>query len=293
MFRSFCLTLLTLSLLAFLLKAEEPRADPISHGLLARTIQVGNFERTYELYVPRSYDGQTALPLLLMLHGGGGTSQGARHETGWDKKAEAAGFIAVFPQATRPDPEKPARFGSNSPIWNDGSGRFHAGKRQVPDVAFISALIDKLIEDYPVDQRRVFVTGFSNGASMAFRVGAELSDKVAAIAPVAGALWLEKIKLKRPLPLLYITGAKDTLNPLAGGVPRLARGRRGIGGAAKPPVRKSIKTWAGLLSCPHEPSRATVKNGIRTAVYGPGKQHSEVRFLTLAQTGHVWPGGVS
>ena len=143
------------------------------------TLTVQGVERHFLVHVPPQAGAKTPLPVVLMLHGGGGTGKGALAETGWDRKADEAGFLAVFPDATRPAPEKPARFGSNSQVWNDGSGRFHAGEQNVDDVACLNAILDDLCAHYPVDPRRIFVTGFSNGASMAFRAGAELSKRVA------------------------------------------------------------------------------------------------------------------
>jgi polyhydroxybutyrate depolymerase len=146
---------------------------------------------------------------------------------------------------------------------------------------------------HAVDQRRVYVTGFSNGASMAFRAGAALSDRLAAIAPVAGACWTEPLRLSRGVSLCYVTGDADTLNPLDGGFPKLAFGGREQGGRAKAPVKTTIEKWAQALRCPALPVQDTSIRGVHTLRYGPGTDGAEVVFITLEGLGHVWPGGES
>ncbi len=84
------------------------------------------------------------MPVVLMFHGNGGTAESVVKETGWVAKSDAAGFIVVFPEATRPDMTQPPKFGRNNPAWNDGSGRFHAGERNIADAAFIDVLLDHL-----------------------------------------------------------------------------------------------------------------------------------------------------
>lgn len=236
----------------------------------------------------------TPVPVVVMLHGGGGTSQAAATETGWGAKADEAGFLAVFPDALLPDPAKASHFLRNPPLWNDGSGRFYSGQNAPDDVGFINALLNDLLALFSVDSRRIFVTGFSNGASMAFHLGAVLSKRIAAIAPVAGASWLESLHLERALPVFYITGTADPLNPLEGGVPRLATGRSDqVRGQPKPPVRDSIRRWAHALGCPATPRDTVESNGVRTEIYGPGRNGAEVVYTTVEGMGHTWAGGKS
>ena len=206
-------------------------------GHQAWTIQTDGMNRQFLLHLPPAYDGSKPLPLVLMLHGMGGTAANSARATGWSSKADSETFIVVYPEATRPDPMRPPSLRKNPQAWNDGSGRFHAAERNTDDVAFIQALLDRLVTDYRIDRRRVFVAGFSNGASMAFRVGAELSDRVAAIAPHAGACWTERLPSLRGISLCYITGTADTLNPLEGGLPKLAVGGGNQGGKPK------VKNW--------------------------------------------------
>lgn len=255
----------------------------------AFTIRVGERDRRYVVHVPAGYDSKRSAPVVIMLHGAGGSAWGAARETGWIAKSDEAGFLLIFPEAMRPDPSRPAQFLRNPQIWNDGSGRAHAGRHNIDDVGFIRAMLDDLAARFAVDARRVFVTGFSNGASMTFRVGAELSDRVAAIAPVSGHFWLNNAKLTRPVPMLYIIGTTDPLNPLAGGEVPLPWG----GVDRKAPIRDSVIRWAKLLGCPPEPRVLRDEGGVKIVAYGPGEDASEVLFCTVEGLGHTWPGGKS
>ncbi|MBF0476058.1 MAG: hypothetical protein HQK59_09535, partial [Deltaproteobacteria bacterium] len=167
---------------------------------------------------------------------------------GLSGKADQEKFLAVFPEGSRPNPLIRARFMGNPQTWNDGSNRSNVGatQRKVDDVGFVNALIDDLISRFRVDEHRIYATGFSNGASMVFRLGRELSRRLAAIAPVAGSDWMMQTMVARPISLLYITGDADPLNPINGG--DMLLGWRVIG--YKKPVREQIQRWVTMLGCP-------------------------------------------
>jgi polyhydroxybutyrate depolymerase len=272
--------------------SQSPAASRLNVGDHSLTLKVGDLERHYIVHVPHGYDGKNPVPVVIMFHGGSGTARGAMRETGWAQRADKEGFLAVFPNATPPDPTKPIRFGTNGQIWNDGSGRFHAGQKNIPDMAFVNAMIDDLIARFAVDRRRIYAAGFSNGASMAFRVGVELSARIAAIAPFAGALWIKQPKLDRPVSLYYITGDADPINPFEGGVPKFATGgaSRDMASQAKPPAREHVATWARSIGCQAEPKPAPAAPSVTTVIYSGGRDDSEVRFTVIKDHGHVWPG---
>jgi polyhydroxybutyrate depolymerase len=265
------------------------RSGLVASGSDSFALRFGGSERHYVLHVPRSYDGRTRVPVVMMLHGAGGTAKGAMEETGWTDKADEAGFLTVFPEATSSDRWKPSRFLTNPQVWNDGSGRGHAGLRNIDDVRFVNALIDDLCSRFLVDEKRIFVTGFSNGASMTFRVGAELSGRIAAIAPISGHFWLNISRLDCPVSLIYIIGTEDPLNPLEGGETRTPWGIV----EKKPRVEESVLKWARLLECPTEPKLVSDKNGVKVVTYGPGREGSELFYYTIEGMGHTWPGGKS
>jgi polyhydroxybutyrate depolymerase len=266
---------------------------PLAPGDHSLTLRVDDLDRRYIVHVPLNYSSGQSVPTVIVFHGGGGTARGAMRETGWAQQADKEGFLAVFPEATPPDPAKPSRFGTNGQAWNDGSGGFHSGERNIPDVAFISAMIDDLISRFAVDRRRIYATGFSNGASMAFRVGVDLSERIAAIAPVAGTLWIEQPKLDRPVSLYYVSGDADPLNPIEGGTPKMATGAaiRTAISRHKPAANDFIVAWARALGCPTEPEPAPSSPGVTTVYYSCGHGAAEVRFTLIEGHGHIWPGG--
>ncbi|MGL4621997.1 MAG: alpha/beta hydrolase family esterase [Chroococcidiopsis sp.] len=258
---------------------------------LELTIRTDSLDRDCLVHLPTTYDQANPLPLVIMLHGMGSTAINVVRETGWSDKADTESFIVAYPEATRPDSSQPPSFRYNPPAWNDGSGRFHAAERNIDDVNFIRKLLDHLMANYSIDRRRIFVAGFSNGASMAFRIGAELADRVAAIAPNAGACWVKIVKPARGVSLCYITGTADPLNPLHGGFPKLAFGELNQGGKPKASAQVTISQWTKALGCPEAPLRNDLTNGVHTRLYGPGRDGAEVIFITIEGLGHIWAGG--
>jgi len=292
--RSFAVLLFAIGLSSCQLGSSGPTSKgplKISEtGIYTIALNHDGIEREYLLYVPKGFNGRKPAAVVMMLHGGGGTGRGAMRETGWTEKADQAGFILIFPEASRRDQSEPANFRQNPQLWNDGSMRFST---RVDDVGYIGSLIDDLNGRLSIDPRRIYVTGFSNGASMAYRLGQELSHWIAAIAPVAGALWNQNLKLERPVPLLYMTGSEDKLNPLEGGMPQLATGGQKLGGRAKPPVKDQIKRWAAALECRSASRTIYDKNGILGKVYPDCNGTSTVVFYIISGAGHTWPGGNS
>jgi polyhydroxybutyrate depolymerase len=277
-------------------KRAAAEAEFISTKTQTITVSAGGVERRALVHLPSGDDGKSPLPIVLIFHGNGGTPEAIAMESGWMPKSDMEKFIVVFPEATRPDMTKPAKFGSNNPAWNDGSGRFHAGAQNVADVAFVTALLDHLEAKFQVDKHRIFATGFSNGASMTFRVGLELSERIASISPVSGALWVAEPKIAQPISLLYITGTADPINPMEGGAPKMASGSgfKGVPEKAKPPARTNITQWANLLGCETDPKPvASNIDGVTIWRYSGGRDGTEVIFTTIAGHGHIWPGAKS
>jgi polyhydroxybutyrate depolymerase len=139
---------------------------------------------------------------------------------------------------------------------------------------------------FTVDTNRVFVTGFSNGASMSFRVGVELADRIAAIAPVSGHLCLKDPQPNRPLSMLYMIGLADPINPLEGGPTVSPWGATRI----KPPVMDSIGNWIRLIRASDQPHVLRDSGGVRQVRFGPGETGCEIQFYTVEGQGHEWPG---
>ena len=146
-------------------------------GTTAHSITVAGRERTYALHLPRAVATGTALPLVLVFHGGGGEGKQMPALTGMNAIADREGFVAAYPDGIDRN-------------WNDGrySQAITTQRFNLDDVGFVAALIDELAATLPIDRSRVFATGISNGGMFSQRLGCELADKVAAIAPVAGSL---------------------------------------------------------------------------------------------------------
>lgn len=95
--------------------------------------------------------------------------------------------------------------------WNADGCCGLARRWQVDDVAFIRSLIGKLKEELNVDGDRIYVTGISNGGMMAYKLGCELSDQIAAIAPIDGCLYSTQKPLASPVSVIAFHGKQDFL----------------------------------------------------------------------------------
>ncbi|HTU25841.1 MAG TPA: PHB depolymerase family esterase, partial [Pirellulales bacterium] len=166
-------------------------AEAITPGRSTLKIQVGGWERTALVHVPSGYQASQKPPLVLALHGAGGSAAGMLDNDGWAAKADAEGFVVVAPEGLPAKPRDPANFFTNPQVWNAGQLRAGSPRSAIDDVAFIRQLLDVLRSRTPHDERRVFCTGHSNGGGMTFRLANELSDRIAAIGTVAGLMAVE------------------------------------------------------------------------------------------------------
>lgn len=247
-----------------------------------RTLVVDGRTRSYFVHVPPGYDPSKPSPVVLALHGATMTGPLMAWFTGLNAQADEAGFLAVYPDGT----------GSRSSFyWNAGNCCGAAAQDQVDDVAFIRALLDDLAGVYRVDPDRVFATGLSNGAMMAYRLASELSDRIAAVACVAGTMATEACHPVRPVPVLHVHGTEDAFVPFTGGV-----GPRSPSGVPHRSVEQSIRAWVRADGCAEEPAVETLpdraRDGTRVVrkTYGDGHAGSEVVLVVVEGGGHTWPG---
>jgi polyhydroxybutyrate depolymerase len=259
----------------------------LTPGTFEYTLNIDRLERHYVVHVPRRV--AALAPVVIVLHGAGGNADNALAQGKWIAKSEKEGFLAVALDGTRKFAEQPANLLTNPPLWNDGSGRGATARREVDDVGFVNAVIDELIRRGGVDSKRIYVTGFSNGASMTWRVGAELSSRVAAIAPVSGHMWLKDINLDRPISALFIAGTADPLNPIDGGPTKDPWTGQNT---PKPPMKDSLSAWLKAIECPAAP-KITTENGVTQTVYNKCKNGTEAIYYVIEGMGHTWPGGRS
>ena len=257
-------------------------AEPLEAGFLIH----GGAERRWLLHRPAALPPGRR-PLVLMFHGAGATADLAARQTGWSRLADREGFLVAFPEGTARDPSTPPTFRLNPQAWNDGSGRGHTARQQTDDTGFVVALLDRLAQQHPIDPARTYASGFSNGASFTFRLGAELPARVAAIAPFAGHCWATPGRLDPPVPLLYVVGGADPLNPVAGGEVTTPWASREF----HPPPRESFDRWAAALGFdPARPERV-FEEGLGRWRHGPRADGAEAELLVVEGLGHVWPGG--
>ncbi len=239
--------------------------------------------RSYVIRAPRGLKRTDApVPVVLVLHGGGGNAANAEKMTGFTPLVERERIIVVYPAGTARRPRIPLL------TWNAGHCCGPAMEDKVDDVGFISALLDSVSASYPVDAQRIYATGMSNGAMMSHRLGRDLSHRVAAIAPVVGAVFGDEVAPTSPVAAIMINGLLDKAVPAQGGL----SGGRGAdawdGTPAKPNLEQGT-FWARANGCDATPVREERGADIVTRYQCP--EGRRVELHQLRDNGHAWPGG--
>lgn len=269
---------------AAVMLAAAALAGPAAAADQARTIEVGGLSRRYLVHTPDAKPPPGGFPVIFALHGGGGQARSMARLSGLDGLADARGFIVVYPDG-------------HDRHWNDG--RASIKRKDVDDVAFIAAVLDEVEREDRVDRARVFATGISNGAVMTERLGCELSDRIAAIAPVAGTLAADlapACRPARPVAVMQIGGTADPIMPYGGGAVA-DFGGRGEGGVVLSDAA-TVAGWARRNGCAAADTRRTLP----PAAAADGDRVVETRYqgcprgggvvlLTVEGGGHTWPGG--
>ena len=276
------LALIALLIATSLVAVNAQRRGGGARDTVERSLVHGGRTRTYLVHdVART----TPAPVVIALHGGGGNADNAVTMTAFDRLAERDGFIAVYPNGT-------ARRDRRILLtWNAGHCCAAAMEQRVDDVGFIGALIETLVASGRADPSRIYVTGMSNGGMMAHRLGRELSTKIAAIAPVVGAVFGDEPPPLAPMPAFIVVGADDTVVPGAGGSLQL-RGLLGNRAAADrdvAPAAAQADYWARHNGCV-DPERTTTPAS-STVSYTRCASGAPVIFHTVTGNGHAWPGG--
>jgi polyhydroxybutyrate depolymerase len=246
-------------------------------------IQAGGLSRSYRLHAPPSLDKSRPAPLVLVFHGGRGDGESVERLTGFDALADREGFLVAYPDG----------FGKQ---WNDGRdvADFETYRKGVDDVAFVSALIDAIAKEHAVDPRRVFATGISNGGIFSHYLGARLSTRIAAIAPVAGGVaepFRARFEPERPVSVLILNGTEDPLVPYGGGNVGGTHGR-------VLSTEDAVRLWTAADGCAAPPKieilpdtdPADACRATRSTWTG-GRDGAEVVLYTFEGGGHTWPGG--
>jgi polyhydroxybutyrate depolymerase len=272
----------------FLACAKDAKPLPSSPeaGRFTLKIQSGKLERTAHIHIPKGYKPGTKPPLVLLLHGGGGTGPATLQNDGWAAKADKEGFLLVAPDGLGVRPKLPTSFKTNPAIWNSGQYAANSEIAAIDDVEFIRQLLDELKEKLPYDEDCVFCTGHSNGGGMTFRLAAELSERFTSVGMVAGRLVVDPLKIKKPMPTLYIVGTKDPLMPMEGGEVKSPW----AGNWKNQPIAEQLTRWAVALGCEKEPKIVSDQDAIRKVEYLSKTTGPTLTVFYLDGHGHHWPG---
>jgi polyhydroxybutyrate depolymerase len=246
-----------------------------SNGSSATTgiIVSSGLKREYLLYVPKSYDRTKPTPLVICLHSSMSWPNSLMAISQWNLQADENGFIVVYPEGTGFGPKSWEMAGSETPS-------------RMPDVIFISQLIDQLEASYNIDKTRIYANGMSNGGGMAFVLSCTLSDRIAAVGMVSAGLdpgW-DWCKDHRPVPVIAFHGTADPVCLYNGGWSKLA-------GGAFPSVPGSIANWSRRNQCGPNPVESTFAPDVTRLQYTDCADNAGVVLYTVKGEGHQWPGG--
>lgn len=242
------------------------------------TLTHDGLERTYRLYIPAAYNASTAVPLVLNLHGYGSNNLQQEFYGDFRLIADTANFIIVHPNGTEDS--------GGSQFWSalfPNSG--------VDDVAFLSALIDKIQDDYSIDNNCIYSTGMSNGGFMSYELACQLSYRIAAIASVTGTMVQSRFddcNATHPTPVMQIHGTTDPTVPYLGSV-----------GQTFMPIETLVNEWVTFNNCDPNPIVTQVPNTNLTdgctaelQVFENGDDGATVELYKIIDGLHTWPGSV-
>ena len=275
-------------LVAYLFNQSITFADTLAAGNHTRSIQVGELQRRYRVHIPTKHEAAKPTPVVIAFHGGGGNPESMIRLSGLSDKSDEAGFIVVYPFGT-------GRLENQLLTFNGGGCCGYAMENKIDDVAFTAALLDDLATVVKVDANRVFATGLSNGGIVSHYVASELSDRIAAIAPVGGPLMIDAVNAKRAVPVMHFHGTADAFAPFQGGYGKGSFGRsRGVTDFRS--VEHTIQTWVKNNGCNATPTVVPLPDktadGMKCTrkTWSGGKNGSEVVLIEIEGGGHTWPG---
>lgn len=238
-------------------------------------------ERGFIVHVPKTYRAGRPVPLVLALHGGGGSIAVMVRDRlyGLVSQSEASGWIVVFPNGY-------SRLAGKFATWNAGICCGAARDRGSDDVGFLRAVVAEVQRRLAIDPQRIFATGMSNGGMMSYRLACEASDVFRAIASVAGTDGMIDCRPSRPVPVFHIH-AKDDDRVLFNG---------GSGSASDThadfvSVPATVDQWARRNACGGPAQTVLQRPGVTCEVRSGCAGGAEVRLCVTEGGGHAWPGG--
>jgi polyhydroxybutyrate depolymerase len=231
-------------------------------GVSSESLTSGQRPRAYRLFVPPAYDGHTPLPLVLDLHGSGGSSASQARTSGLETLSASEPFIV-------------ATLDAEGGRWN-----VPVQEGRADDVAYVADVIARVATLVCLDETRVYATGFSGGGRMTSLVGCRLGSRIAAIAPVSGLRFPEPCT-GRPVPVLTFHGLADSQNPYDGH----ATGR---GAEWLESVPEALAGWARRDSCKGDAILDDPPGPLSTMRYDGCADGAEVRMIRIDGLGHTW-----
>jgi len=266
------LSLLALALLSF--SCAHQAGLPDQPGQYVETTEENGLARTWVLKIPKGYDGETALPLVILFHGWTGSAKAIEATTGFGEKADAEDFVLAIPDGTE-------GIGS-ARGWN--CSFLDLGNPKADDVKFTTDILNQIEGGIKVDPKRVYVAGHSNGAMMAYDIGAKLSDRIAAIAVVSGTIGVPGSQVSEPtapVSAIIFHGKEDETVPYDASHDGLIKAT---------PAPESAKWWADRDGC-EAPAETKASDEV-IEDYKGGRNGAEVEFVTILDGRHAWPGGL-
>ncbi len=192
--------------------------------------EIGPDERPARVVFPTAYDGETALPLVVLLHGYSASATLQDVYWGMSRHARANGYYLVLPDGTVDE--------SGNRFWNATPACCDFGGTGVDDEAYLRGLVHEMKDRFPVDAGRVYFVGHSNGGFMSFRMACAMADEVTAIGGLAGATFLteEECGASQPVSVLQVHGTLDDAVAYEGG-------------PAYPSAPEAVRRWAERAGC--------------------------------------------
>ncbi len=246
-------------------------------------LSAGGDTGSYFFEIPTSYNGKTPMPVVIDLHGYDESAGLQVSISALGQYGNSHGFITITPGVQE-----------TVSLWDTTLGS--------KDLAFFGGLLDNIESTLCVDQNRVFVTGYSDGAFMSSAIACQYAGRVAAVAPVAGIQAISGCRPSRPVPVVAFHGTADPFVPYAGGIGKAAEalpapngvgtlGQTSQGKAQKkgPSIPAQTAAWARRNGCQPSPTYSKVASDV-TLIRYRCPHGADVELYRVTNGGHAWPG---
>ncbi len=266
--KQFYLFAILLTILSSCGKDANKNPDGCYSNTNAQTIVHDGLNREYVLYIPDSYDGTSAVPLMLNFHGYSQSVSEYIIEADMRPLAESDTFILVYPQGSCLD---------GLPHWN-ACPNGGDNKSDADDFGFVESMINEISSQYNVDMERIYAAGYSNGGMMAYGLAHYKSDLIAAVASVSGGMLDCTEPANHPMPVVHLHGTSDYVLPY-----------NGSGDVNS--VQSTLDYWINFNNTATNPIVTIDNSGgttIEHYVYDQGDSSVSVEHYKYIGGDHVW-----